>query len=302
MFKSLILMAAALLLSGCTFTYREAYLVSPRPDQAPELDVLREEFPDHHFREGRIDAGSASLYTLAMTHPDARATVLYFGGNGYRTGRSAPYSARVYAPLPVNLVLVDHRGYGTSTGSPGVDALMGDALRAHDHVAGDASLQALPLIVHGQSLGSFMAGHVAANRQLGGLVLESSVTTTSDWVAYQRSRLPWWKRMWVRRIDLEGSLAEQGNLPVVVALDEPVLFVVGEDDPATPPEFTRRLYEATALPDSCRSLLVVPGRGHNDATRSQAFADAMTAFVAQIAEENPACLPVGAAREGLNVG
>ena len=281
--KQWLVCAWLLVLSGCTFNYRESYLVSPQPDPAPALGALRDAFPRHGFSEGRIEVDGASLYTLAMTRPDAQATVLYFGGNAYRTGRSARFSADVYAAVPVNLVLVDHRGYGASTGSPGIDALMDDALRVHDHVAGDASRRGLPLIVHGQSLGSFMAGHVAARRTLGGVVLESSATTTEDWVAYQRSRLPWWQRMWIRRIALEGSLAQQGNLPVAAGLDEPVLYVVGEADLATPPDFTRRLYEATPLPDTCRALLVVPGRDHNNATRSDDFREAMTGFVGRVA-------------------
>lgn len=292
--KPALLVACLLLATGCTVNYRESYLVSPQPAPAPELDALREAFPQHRFQDGRIEVDGASLYTLSMTRPDARATVLYFGGNAYRTGRAARFSAGVYGTLPVDLVLVDHRGYGTSTGRPGIAALMDDALRVHDHVAAEAARQGRPLIVHGQSLGSFMAGHVAARRTLGGLVLESSATTAEDWVAWQRSQLPWWQRLWIRRIAVEGSLARQGNLPVVRELDELVLYVVGEADLATPPAFSRRLYEATPLSAACRALLVVPGKAHNDATRSPEFQAAMAALVEHVAEATgtaPDCRP-----------
>lgn len=297
--KRILFFAWLLLATGCTFNYRESYLVSPQPAPAPELDALREAFPQHGFEDGRIEVDGASLYTLSMTRPDARATVLYFGGNAYRTGRAARFSAGVYGPLPVDLVLVDHRGYGASTGSPGIAAMMNDALRVHDHVAEEAARRGRPLIVHGQSLGSFMAGHVAARRTLGGLVLESSATTTEDWVAWQRSQLPWWQRMWIRRIAVEGSLARQGNLPVVPGLDEPVLYVVGEADPATPPAFSRRLYEATPLPVACRTLLVVPGKSHNDASRSPEFHAAMAALVERVAGAPAAAVDCRPQVEGL---
>lgn len=291
MLKRLLLCTCVLLLAGCTVTYREAWLVSPAPAEPPELDALRVEFPEHAFSEERIEADGASLYTLAMTRPDARATVLYLGPNRYRTGPMARSSARVYAPLPVNLVLVDHRGYGASTGAPTVDALMADALRVHDHIAADPAHAGLPLVVHGHSLGSFMAGHVASHRRLGGLVLEGSATTTEEWVDYQRSRLPWWQRVLIRRIAPEAPLAGRGNLPVVGGLDEPVLFVVGEGDLDTPPDFSRRLYDATPLSETCRTLLVVPERGHNDATRSETFEAAMAAFLDRIADpgSHPPC-------------
>lgn len=281
--KHVLLLAWLLLATGCTFNYRESHLVSAQPAPAPGLDALRTAFPAHGFEEGRIEVDGASLYTLAMTRPDARATVLYFGGNGYRIGRWARFSAEAWAGLPVNLVLVDHRGYGASTGEPGIQAMMDDALRVHAHVAAGAAQRGLPLIVHGQSLGSFMAGHVAEARRLDGLVLESSATTTEDWVAWQRTRLPWWQRMWIRRIEVDGVLARQGNLRVAAGLDEPVLFVVGEADTATPPDFSRALHAATPLPDGCRRLLVVPGKGHNDATRSEAFREAMAGFVELVA-------------------
>lgn len=291
MLKRLLLSALVLLLAGCTVTYREAWLVSPAPAEPPRLDELHAEFPGHAFSEGRIESEGASLYTLAMTRSDARATVLYLGPNRYRIGPMAQYSARVYAPLPVNLVLVDHRGYGASTGTPTVDALMADALRVHDQVAGDPAFSGLPLVVHGHSLGSFMAGHVARHRRLGGLVLEGSATTTEEWVDYQRSRLPWWQRVLVRRVAPEAPLAGRGNLPVVGGLDEPVLFVVGEGDLDTPPGFSHRLYDATPLPDACRTLLVVPERGHNNATMSEAFEAAMATFVDRVADpdSHPPC-------------
>lgn len=283
--KTPLVALAALLLAGCTLHYRESYLVSPQPTPAPELEALRADFPGHGFEEQRIGVPGASLYALAMTRPDARATVLYFGGNGFRIGRWIRHSAPAWGELPVDVVFVDHRGYGASTGEPGIGALMDDAVAVYDHVAAWSAGRGRPVIVHGQSLGSFMAGRVAAERRLDGLVLESSATTTEEWVEYQRSRLPWWQRLWIRRVSVPGSLAGQGNLAVAPRLDEPVLFLVGEDDSATPPDFSRRLHEATALPEACKRLVVVPGRGHNDATRSPAFVEAMADFIGEVARD-----------------
>ena len=59
-----------------------------------------------------------SIYRIDLKRDDARATVLYFGGNGFRTGLHARRVFDAYAGQPVDLVLVDHRGYGASTGTP----------------------------------------------------------------------------------------------------------------------------------------------------------------------------------------
>lgn len=275
-----LLLLAFLPLAGCVQQYKEEDLVRAMPAPAPSITGLKSEFPIFDAVEVRIPvSGGAELYSLRLIRRDARATVLYFGGNAYRTGVMAGRTIASYAALPVNLVLMDHRGYGASSGIPGIDALMEDALTAYDHLRADEALAPLPLIVHGQSLGSFMAGHVAARRKLDGLVLESSVTTTGDWAEQLRRQWPMWQRMLVRRVDVAPALAGRGNLEVVRHLDEPVLFVVGELDPLTPPGLSRELFDATPLADDRKHLLVVPGAGHNDATESPEFRDAMRVFL-----------------------
>src|SRR5690606_30561650 len=118
----------------------------------------------------------------------------------------------------------------------------------------------MPLLLHGHSLGSFMAGHVAAERKVDGVILESSVTTTEDWTAHLRSQQSWWLRMLVWRVEPDEALSRMGNQAAVARLDEPVLFVVGADDDITPPRFSRSLFETAPLPQGRKQLLVVPGR------------------------------------------
>lgn len=281
--RRVLLLSVVVGLTGCVLEYSEEDLVRSMPAPAPSISELKSEFPSFDAVEERVRvAGDAELYVLRLIRRDAMATVLYFGGNAYRAGLMGGRTAASYSALPVNLVLVDHRGYGASSGIPGIDALMADALIVYDHLRADQALAHLPLIVHGQSLGSFLAGHVAATRTLDGLVLESSVTSTGDWVAHARRQQPWWQRILVRRVDIAPELAGRGNLEVARQLDEPVLFVVGELDPLTPPAFSGALYEAAPLAKEHKELLVVPGVAHNDATASPAFEDAMRDFVERV--------------------
>ena len=288
--------------AGCVFHLKESHLVRPSPSPATALPVLAAEFPQYTLQERRIETPGASLYSLRFLHPQARATVLYFGGNGFRVPLHARYGALAYAGVPVNLVLVDHRGYGGSTGEVSLAAMRDDAVVAYDAVRADAGFHGVPVIVHGQSIGSFLAGSVAARRRLDGLVLESSMTDARDWVDASMAKRGFWSRLAIRRVDIDPVLASAGNLDVVRALDEPVLFVVGADDTATAPEFSRRLYDATPLAPPDKQLLVVPGKGHNDASRSDDFHDAMRAFVERVAPASageravPRLLPDGPAR------
>lgn len=275
-------------LSACTYHVRESNVVIPRVGPAVDMAVLRERLPDYRIEEKRIAAEGADLYSLRFLRKDAVATVLYFGGNGYTVAKFAPHSAQAYAGVPVNFVLVDHRGYGGSTGTASLDALLADAVQVYDDLRGDAGLHGLPLVVHGHSLGSFMAGNVAARRKLDGLVLEGSVTTSEEWTAYLRSRQKWWARALVWRVVPEGALAGKGNRDVAAALDEPALFVAGEDDVTAPPRFAHALFDSAPLPGDRKRLLTVPGHDHMNAAQSPQFRDALAAFIAAIAAQTQA--------------
>src|SRR5690554_128268 len=280
MTRLLPLLLAALLLAGCTFNVKESNIVFGGSVLVPDIAQMREANPGYRVEERRIRTGDGEeLFSLRFIREDAVATVLYFGGNGYTIARQGGRTSGAYRDLPVNLVLVDHRGYGGSTGSASLPALMSDAVEVHDAVRADPTLGGLPLVVHGHSLGSFMAGAVADRRTLDGLVLESTVTTAEAWTAHLRSQQPWWIRAVVWRVRPGETLRGLGNAGPVSRLDEPVLFVVGEDDDVTPPKFSRELHEAVPVPPDRRQLLVASGRGHADATDTPEFRTAVAVLL-----------------------
>lgn len=272
------------LTAGCTFKVRESNIVIPRAAPPVDLEALRAEFPQHHVDALRIaTSGSADLYSLRFHRAGAVATVIYFGGNGYTVGKLAARTMRVYQDATVNVVITDHRGYGASTGIPTIDNMMDDALRVYDSTLTDPVFGRVPVILHGHSLGSFMAGHVAAERKLSGLVLESSVTSTEDWTRHLRSKQSLWIRLLVWRVVPSGRLAGRGNLVMASGIDEPVLFLVGDEDDVTPPQFTQALFEAAPIPPGDKELLVAPGRNHMNAAESPEYRRAFTTFVTRVA-------------------
>lgn len=283
MIRTIALVTLLAMLAACTYRIREENIVVPRVAGPADIAALREEFPSHGIEEQRIPAGDGTpLYSVVFRHPQAVATVVYFGGNGYTVARWAAGTARVHARHPVNLVVVDHRGYGASSGTPGIDALLADALSVHDHLRAEPHLGRVPLVLHGHSLGSFMAGHVAAHRRLGGLVLESSVGRVEDWAAHLRSKQPAWRRMLVWRVLPTGALAGRGNAASATGLDEPVIYLVGARDDVTPPAFSRALYDATPLPVGQKQLVLAAAADHLSAAESPEFGVAFEALLRRI--------------------
>ena len=203
------------------------------------------------------------LNAVLLRQPGARGTILYFGGNGFTIGRYGGYVAEVFAPLGVDVLIVDHRGYGRSEGAPTQANLEADGVVAFDYLTGTLGVAPSRIVVHGQSLGSFIAGHVAAERPAAGVVLESSATTTEDWV---NANLRGVKRAFVRaRID--PSLQGRGNLANMARIEEPLLLLVGGADRTTPPILSQRLYAASPLPPERKTLLIAPGANHVNTLR-----------------------------------
>jgi pimeloyl-ACP methyl ester carboxylesterase len=274
----------ALLCGACaTVRMDDRRLIQPVRDNARAVSALDSTVRANGAEPHRIRTpDGAELFAVVLRHPQPAATVLYFGGNGFRISQMGRQAAGTLLPLGVNVVLVDHRGYGRSTGTPStIRQLQADAVAAYDYVAALPGIGGAPIIVHGQSMGSFMAGEVAAERAVGGLVLESSATTAAEWLRAVNPR-PWYARPFVR-MEISESMRGAGNLERVRRSRAPLLVLVGERDEITPPALSRRLYQQAATPDSLKRYHVLAGAGHNNVPAHPDFARVYSGFLRLVA-------------------
>jgi alpha-beta hydrolase superfamily lysophospholipase len=273
--------AALLLLAGCTARIDERSLVHSVRAGALDAAELAKAAPryaaEQHWIEG---PDGVRLHAALLRQPGAKATILYFGGNGYTIGHFAPWTASTFMRLGVNLLIVDHRGYGLSTGTASMATAEGDALVAFDHLQ---RLTPQPILVHGHSMGSFMAGHVAANRDTAGAILESSVTTTEDWVASQTGGITGK----LVRVKVDPALSGRGNLGNVSRIEEPLLIIVGGKDKTTPPVLSQRLYDASPLPAGRKQLVVVSEANHNDVMIAKTVHAAYARLLGEVTGSSP---------------
>ncbi len=255
--------AAALSLSACAVTVDESTLIHPVKAGALDPSTLGGNAARYTAEQHWITrADGARLHAVLLRQPGAKATILYFGGNGFAIGRHGAWTASLFAPLGADLMMVDHRGYGLSTGTPTIAAGEADGLAAFDYLT---KLRAGPILVHGHSMGSFIAGHVAVNRDTAAAILESSATTTEEWVGSRMGGLAGK----VARVRIADALKGRGNAQNIVQIDEPLLILVGGKDKTTPPILSQRLYDASPLPLHRKSFVLVPEAGHNDVMRGR---------------------------------
>lgn len=271
-----LLLPLLVLAAGCTAQIDERTFLHPIAGGGIEPAALARAAPAYAMTEHWIPAADGSrLSAVLFRQPGATTTILYFGGNGFTIGRFGAATAAIFAPLGVDLMIADHRGYGRSEGTPSQANLEADGVAAFDYLAG---LGARRIVVHGQSLGSFIAGHVAAARPAAGVVLESSATTTEEWVDASHRGLA---RALVR-VEIDDALRGRGNLANMARIEEPLLVLVGRDDGTTPPRLSEALYAASPLPAGGKTLAVISGAGHNDVLLRPEAMRAYADFLARI--------------------
>ncbi|HEX2123893.1 MAG TPA: alpha/beta fold hydrolase [Thermoanaerobaculia bacterium] len=261
--------ALVLLLAGaCTFAVQENHFFHPGPARSKSRAVVGE---DHAIPS----AGGVSLGAVYVRR-DAPVDVLYFGGDSFYIDDHGTWLAAALHPVGANLFIVDHRGYGRSGGTPTLAVVKQDVLVAYDYL--DAMNGSRPIVVHGFSLGSFLAGHAAANRPVAGLVLESTATDVESWA---KTNVPGYARA-VVRVDIAEALKAESNVSVVKAYGGPLLLMTGANDRITPPRFAQELFAHSATPADRKRVLIAGGRGHGDVLVSPEAVEAYRTFVATI--------------------
>jgi uncharacterized protein len=280
----------ASVLAGCyTVRVNDGFWLRPRP--APAMSA--EAFGARLGAEYRIEevvvhvAADTVLPGMAAIRGDARATVLFFGGDDFVLARRGAETASLLtAAAPVNVVLGEYPGYGQRPGPQSLERLKHESLLLYDAIAADTASYTRCVIVHGHSLGSFLAAHVAAHRPVCGLVLQSSATNPRDWMKtfFRPSRFRWWARPAYPflRVSIDPALEAEDNEARVRMSSAPLLVLVGSRDDVTPPAMSRRLWEASPTAESLKRLVELPGADHENVLRHPGFAAAYSEFTAAV--------------------
>ena len=185
--------------------------------------------------------------------PGSGLTLLFFHGNAGNISHRLD-SVAVFHQLGLDVLIVDYRGYGQSTGKPSVDGTLLDAdaawewLRLHKGLAPDR------LVIFGRSLGGGPASYLAARIEPRALILESTFTSLHD---VARGMFPeFLVNLLLRRdYDVRGCLS---------GLRLPLLVAHSPDDETIPYGLGRELYESYAGP---KNFLALRG-SHNTGYRA----------------------------------
>jgi hypothetical protein len=212
------------------YVFQRALIYFPDPKRTPPAHAGLPQAEE-------VELASADGEKLIAWYVPARAgkpLVLYFQGNaGASNLRSERFKWLIAGGA--GLIALSYRGYGGSSGKPSEAGLIRDARAAYDFARAQASAERI--VLFGESLGTAVAIALAAERDVGALILDAPFTSAVDVgaAAYPFAPVRWMIKDSFRS-DLRIRLVKAPILVLHGALDRVVPIGLGEKLFALAPE------------------------------------------------------------------
>ena len=186
----------------------------------------------------------------------AASNILFFHGNGEIVADYDDMGA-IYNSMGINFFAVDYRGYGLSTGSPTITAMMRDCHVLFDFVKGwlKKNRHSGKLVLMGRSLGSASALELAASYPdlIDALIVESGFAYSGPLLQLMGIQL--------EKFEFTENKGFR-NLEKIQKYKKPTLIIHAEFDHIIPFSDAHALY--TACPAAEKTILKIPEANHND--------------------------------------
>ena len=218
------------------------------------------EVSDDSQQSIKIKSGGETL-NVWVINPGNKEAIIFFGGNAANAYYAILQFRRMVTERTV--YLVDYRGYGGSTGSPSEQALYSDALNIYDHLKPEHD----KILVFGQSLGSSVAIHMAAHRDIKKLIL---TTPFDSVVSVAKNNYP------IYPVSL--LLKERfDSLSLIGSVTAKTLMIIAEKDRIIPKKHAYKL--AKAFKPEQLKIVEISNTGHNTVADHPQYEPAITDFL-----------------------
>lgn len=261
-----IVAAVALMLVVNWVEPRLTFFPSPGEDDTPASRGL-----PHQVLDVRT-ADDERLTAWWLTHPAARADIIYFHGNGGNLSLWLDVGEALQR-RGLNVLLFDYRGYGRSTGAPTEAGLRRDTNAVLEAYAGHLSAPHRPVIYWGRSIGSAFAAYAAERQPPAGLVLES---------AFANKRAVLRGAPLLRALDVL-SWTDLSTVRWLRHWRGPTLVLHGDRDSVIPFALGQEVFAAI---EGDKQFVRLAGHGHNDffGPEAEAYWREVDGFVGRVAD------------------
>ena len=163
----------------CVVRHFEGYFIFfPLPYPEGDWSQLAEvSHVDELFIETRDGETINALFFRAANDP--LATILFFHGNAGNLTHRYQWCEQL-RQKDFNLLAIDYRGYGKSTGRPSEYGIYADAEAAYDYLKKHERVDESKIVIYGKSLGGGPAAELATKKKCCALILQSTFTSIGD--------------------------------------------------------------------------------------------------------------------------
>lgn len=263
MFKRIIFAALIfyVMLTALLAFFQEQFIFLP--SKLPQEYAYSFNVPfEEHFLES---PDGASLNALHFKAENPKGIILYFHGNAGDLSRWGEITSG-FTQYNYDLLVMDYRTYGKSTGKLSEENLYNDAQLFYDYVK--ARFPENEIILYGRSLGGAFATRLAADNNPKMLILESPFYNLKS---IAQSRFPIVPVNLLIRYHFE-------NNKYIKEVDCKTVIFHGTDDNVVPYKSGKKLY-ATASPQYGKQLVTIPGGGHNNLSKFDVYWETIEAVL-----------------------
>lgn len=240
---------AAVVIVGASIWYGRSCLIN-RMAFHPDRGVLPADQLPPNVEEVLLKTSDRiEIQAYLLEGPSSERILIYFHGNAGNISHRIPDLVTING-LGVNVLGVGYRGYGTSRGRPSERGLYIDGNAALEYATKELGYDLEDIIILGRSLGAAVAVHISQDRDLGGLVLVTPLTSGKE---YAQIALP----------GLISFLAGSSfnSIDKIENVVCPILIVHGTEDNVIPIEMGRKMFESAGAE---KRIAEIEGAGHNN--------------------------------------
>jgi len=207
---------------------------------------------DHPFKEFFLIAkDSSELNAIHFTNSRPKGVILYFHGNKGNLKRWGQI-VLFFAKKGYDVVVMDYRGYGKSTGKISEKCLYEDAQLFYEYLLKQYTED--QIIVYGRSLGTGIATKIASENTPSSLILETPYYNLED-VA----------KNWLPIFPIKSLLRyEIPTMDFIQNITCPVTIFHGTNDKVVPYNSGKRLFESLHTDTSKKRMITIPNGSHNN--------------------------------------
>lgn len=210
-----------------------------------------------NFEEFFLDTeDGARLNALHFKTKDSKGLILYFHGNAGDLSRWGKIASG-FLDLGYDVLVMDYRTYGKSTGKLSEEALYSDAQLFYDHALNIYAEE--DIIIYGRSLGTGIATQLASNNTPKKLILETPFYSLLD---VAKKRLPFLPLKQV----LKYSMPSFKNIQKVSL---PICIFHGTDDTVVAYASGKKLFDV--IPNPNKKMYTILGGAHNNLANFEVY-------------------------------